>query len=63
MPEVGPDPPRARMGVEQNVLSTLSCEALAAAHRLQTGIAVSHRDVGPGLEAAARADGVAFQVI
>lgn len=44
-------------------LSTLSCEALAAAHRLQTGIAVSHRDVGPSLEAAARADGVAFQVI
>lgn len=44
-------------------LSTLSAEALAAAHRLQTGIAVSRRDVGPGLQAAAAADGVPFHVI
>lgn len=44
-------------------LSALSCEALAAAHRLQTGIAVSRRDVGPGLEAAARADGIAFHIV
>ena len=41
-------------------LSAAMVEALAAAHELQAGIAVSKDDVGPGLMAAANADGVAF---
>ncbi len=38
-------------------------EALAAAHRLGQAIAVSRNDVGPNLQAAAEADGVAFHVL
>jgi hypothetical protein len=38
-------------------------EALAAATRLDAGIAVSVHDVGPALQAAARADGIAFYAL
>lgn len=41
-------------------LSAAMVEALATAHHLEAGIAVSRRDVGPNLRAAARADGIAF---
>ena len=44
-------------------LSAAMVEALAAAHRLGQGIAVSRNDVGPNLRAAAEADGVAFHVL
>ncbi len=44
-------------------LSAAMVEALAAAHLLGKGIAVSHHDVGPNLRAAAEADGVAFHVL
>ncbi|HUP68553.1 MAG TPA: hypothetical protein VM142_01935 [Acidimicrobiales bacterium] len=44
-------------------LSAAMVEALAAAHRLGQAIAVSHNDVGPNLQAAAEADGVAFHVL
>lgn len=44
-------------------LSALTVEALATAHRLGGGIAVSARDVGPNLRAAAAADGVEFHVL
>lgn len=45
------------------MLSTAMVEALAAAHHLDASIAVAHRDVGPGLQAAAGADNVGFRVI
>jgi hypothetical protein len=41
-------------------MSAAMVEALAAAHRLDAGIAVSKNDVGANLRAAAEADGVAF---
>jgi hypothetical protein len=44
-------------------LSAAMAEALAAAQHLGAGIAVSHRDVGPGLEAAAEVDGVPFHIL
>jgi hypothetical protein len=44
-------------------LSAAMAEALAAAQWLDADLAVSHLDVGPGLRAAAEADGVAFHVI
>jgi hypothetical protein len=44
-------------------LSAAMVEALAAAHRLGTGIAVSRHDVGPNLQAAAKADGIPFHVL
>jgi hypothetical protein len=44
-------------------LSAAMVEALAAAHRLGAGIAVSHHDVGPNLQAAAQVDGIAFHVL
>ena len=44
-------------------LGTAMVEALAAAHTLGAGIAVAAEDVGPGLQAAALADGVQFRVI
>ena len=44
-------------------LSAAMVEALAAAHLLGRGIAVSQNDVGPNLRAAAEADGVAFHVL
>jgi hypothetical protein len=43
--------------------SAATVEALAAAHRLGTAIAVSRNDVGPSLRAAAEADGVAFHIV
>lgn len=44
-------------------LSAAMVEALASAHRLGVGIAVSATDVGPNLQAAAIADGVEFHVL
>lgn len=41
-------------------MSAAMVEALAAAHRLNAGLAVSRHDVGPNLRAAALADGIAF---
>ena len=38
-------------------------EALAAAERLNAGIAVSELDIGPNLRASAEADGVAFHAL
>jgi hypothetical protein len=44
-------------------LSAAMVEALAAAHELEAGIAVSHDDVGAGLKAAAQSDGIAFHAL
>lgn len=44
-------------------LSAAMVEALAAAHELEAGIAVSTYDVGPGLKAAADSDGIAFHTL
>lgn len=44
-------------------LSAAMVEALAAAHQLGAAIGVSRHDVGPNLQAAAHADGVAFHVL
>ncbi len=44
-------------------LSAAMVEALAAAHALDAGIAVSRDDVGPGLRAAAEHDGIDFHVL
>ncbi len=44
-------------------LSAANLEALAAAHFLGAGIAVSKLDVGPNLRAAAEHDGIKFDVI
>lgn len=44
-------------------LSAAMLEALATAHRLGVGIAVSVTDVGPNLQVAAEVDGIAFQVL
>ncbi len=44
-------------------LSPAMVEALAAAHHLHAGIAVSKADVGPKLRAAARADHISFHTI
>ena len=44
-------------------MSAAMVEALAAAHRLGAGIAVSRHDVGPNLRAAAKADGIGFRVL
>jgi hypothetical protein len=44
-------------------MSAAMVEALAAAHRLDAGIAVSRHDIGPNLRAAARADGIAFYAL
>lgn len=41
-------------------LSAAMVEALAAAHRLRAGIAVSEHDIGPNLRASAQAEGIAF---
>ncbi|HUP70660.1 MAG TPA: hypothetical protein VM142_12725 [Acidimicrobiales bacterium] len=45
------------------LLGTAMAEALAAAHFLGADIAVASDDVGPGLQAAAEADGITFHVI
>jgi hypothetical protein len=52
-----------RHRTEGHVLSAAMVEALAAAHRLDAGIAVSKHDVGPNLRSAARADGIAFHAL
>lgn len=44
-------------------LSAAMVEALAAAHELDAGIAVSSSDDGPGLRAAAEQDGIDFHVL
>ena len=44
-------------------LSAAMVEALAAAHRLGAGIAVSTHDVGPNLRAAAKTDGIDFHIL
>lgn len=54
---------QSRHRAEGRTLSAAMVEALAAAHRLGGGIAVSAHDVGPNLEAAAQADLVPFQVL
>lgn len=48
---------------EGRPLSAAMVEALAAAHRLGGGIVVARDDVGPNLQAAAQADGLAFCVL
>ena len=54
---------QTRHRTERRSLSAAMVEALAAAHRLGKAIAVSRNDVGPGLRAAAEADGVAFHIL
>jgi hypothetical protein len=44
-------------------MSAAMVEALAAAHWLDAGIAVSRHDVGPSLRSAAKADGIAFHTL
>jgi hypothetical protein len=44
-------------------MSAAMVEALASAHHLGAGIAVSRHDVGPSLRAAAHEDGIAFFVL
>jgi hypothetical protein len=44
-------------------MSAAMVEALASAHRLNAGIAMSKLDIGSNLRAAARADGVAFSAL
>ena len=52
-----------RHRVEGRPLSAAMVEALAAAHRLGGGIAVSKNDVGPNLRAATEADGLSFHIL
>jgi len=54
---------QARHRMAGRGLSAAMAEALAAAHSLGSGIAVSINDVGPNLRAAAEADGVEFVVV
>ena len=44
-------------------MSAAMVEALASAHHLDAGIAVSKHDIGPSLRAAAEADGIVFLVL
>jgi hypothetical protein len=44
-------------------MSPAMVEALAAAHRLNAGIAVSTHDIGPNLPDSAMADGIAFHAL
>jgi len=44
-------------------MSAAMVEALAAARRMDAGIAVSKHDIGSNLRASARADGVAFHAL
>ena len=44
-------------------MSSLMVEALAAAHRLGAGIAVSKLDIGPSLQSAAEADSIPFYAV
>ena len=54
---------QARHRAAGRPLSAAMVEALAAAHDLHAGIAVSRADVGPHLRAAARADKIPFHAI
>jgi hypothetical protein len=54
---------RHRHRAEGRTMSAAMVEALAAAHRLNAGIAVSVNDVGPNLQAAAASDGIDFHVL
>ena len=54
---------QSRHRAEGRPLSAAMAEALAAAQALEAGIAVSHLDVGPHLQAAAEHDGVSFHVL
>lgn len=54
---------QARHRSEGRSLSAVMAEALAAAHGLGRAIAVSRHDIGPNLQAAAEADGVAFHIV
>ena len=54
---------RHRHGAAGRRLSAAMAEALAAARALGAEIAVSRHDVGPGLEAAAEHDQVAFHIL
>lgn len=54
---------RARHRAASLGLSTAMAEALAAALHLGGAIAVSNRDVGPNLRAAARSEGVTFHTL
>jgi len=44
-------------------MSAAMVEALAAAHRLNAGIAVSTHDIGPNFRDSAMADGIAFHAL
>jgi predicted nucleic acid-binding protein len=44
-------------------MSAAMVEALAAAHRLNAGIAVSTHDIGPNLRDSAMAEGIAFHAL
>jgi hypothetical protein len=48
---------------EGRAMSAVMVEALAAAHQLHAGIAVSRLDIGPSLQAAAIADGIPFHAL
>lgn len=52
-----------RHRIEGRGMSAAMVEALAAAHRLSAGIAVSTSDVGPNLRDSAIADGIAFHTL
>jgi hypothetical protein len=54
---------QTRHRLEGRSLSAAMVETLAAAHRLDIGIAVSANDVGPNLRASAHADGVPFHIL
>ncbi len=52
-----------RHRAEGRNMSAAMVEALAAAHRLNAGIAVSTHDVGPNLRSAAQTDGITFHIL
>jgi hypothetical protein len=54
---------QTRHRAKGRAMSAAMVEALAAAHRLGAGIAVSRHDVGPSLRAASKADGIRFRAI
>jgi hypothetical protein len=54
---------QSRHRAERRLLSAAMVEALAAAHWLGGAIAVSANDVGPHLQAAARADRIPFHLM
>ena len=54
---------RERHRSEGRGMSSAMVEALAAAHQLNAGIAVSTRDVGPNLRDSAIADGIEFHTL